>query len=627
MQNTEQILALTDSEGEFVRTPPLRRGQGTYQDEVTSRELQEAHAQLQEAGEIIQSARAKDAEQARQISELHDALRDQEQQISGKFEDEVTDLKQKVLEEKAKLRQSWKTSCEHLAEQDAIIAAKDEEIAELRHTLSELTGGGRERRDVTTHGPAVTPRAETPHAIEEGATCAAPTAVPLRPPGDHSIPGTPHHTLSGAGTREPASGDTFHGSIRRETSHWTDRPPPGAIPTFPTTTTPPHSLTHSDPSGHLHSRGHVHPDRTRRGKAPPIPFFSGEDPAVNVDDWLPSLERASTWNGWSMIEKLMQLPGYLKGRALQEWSLLSPTVQQDYTAAIDLDWIRRTGPWLPRSFAIPPSARGRVSQTSSDVSRRPSKWPTARILSIPTRDALLYSQLYDGLRYNLMRGPTVSGSQNYRELCVAARGEEHRLAALQQRHQLKPPTETSGRSKKPDAGQTNSRGSNQDTTSSLSRKQAPSSVMSETQVICYNCGMPGHTAKNCRQKKLESKGRTPNKTGQSQTKQVLSEDQGTSQSQQDTSTPESLLHSDSDNEGAKACTVRVQDGGSISQCVKVQLQGVPAYGFIDTGADITIIGGKLFKKVATTARLKKRHFKKADKIPKTYDQKTFKLDG
>ena len=121
--------------------------------------------------------------------------------------------------------------------------------------------------------------------------------------------------------------------------------------------------------------------------------------------------------------------------------------------------------------------------------------------------------------------------------------------------------------------------------------------------------MPGHMAKNCRQKKQESKGRTPNKTGQSQTKQVLSEDQGTSQSQQDTSTPESLLYSDSDNEGAKACTVRVQDGGSISQCVKVQLQGVSAYGFIDTGADITIIGGKLFKKVATIARLKKRHFR------------------
>ena len=71
----------------------------------------------------------------------------------------------------------------------------------------------------------------------------------------------------------------------------------------------------------------------------------------------------------------------------------------------------------------------------------------------------------------------------------------------------------------------------------------------------------------------------------------------------------------------------MQDGGSHSQCVKVQVQGVPAYGLIDTGADITIIGGKLFKRVATVVRLKKSHFKKADKIPRTYDQKTFKLDG
>ena len=57
------------------------------------------------------------------------------------------------------------------------------------------------------------------------------------------------------------------------------------------------------------------------------------------------------------------------------------------------------------------------------------------------------------------------------------------------------------------------------------------------------------------------------------------------------------------------------------------MQGVPAYGLVDTGADITIIGGKLFKRVATVARLKKHHFKKAYKIPRTSDQKTFKLDG
>jgi cell division protein FtsB len=63
---------------------------------------------------------------------------------------------------------------------------------------------------------------------------------------------------------------------------------------------------------------------TRRGKAPPINEFSGEDPECLLEDWLPSLEWASLWNAWSEEEKLMQLAGHLKGRALQEWNLLHP---------------------------------------------------------------------------------------------------------------------------------------------------------------------------------------------------------------------------------------------------------------------------------------------------------------
>lgn len=57
------------------------------------------------------------------------------------------------------------------------------------------------------------------------------------------------------------------------------------------------------------------------------------------------------------------------------------------------------------------------------------------------------------------------------------------------------------------------------------------------------------------------------------------------------------------------------------------IQGIPAYGVLDSGADITIIGGELFKKVASGARLKKRNFKKADRVPHTYNQQPFKLDG
>ena len=66
------------------------------------------------------------------------------------------------------------------------------------------------------------------------------------------------------------------------------------------------------------------------------------------------------------------------------------------------------------------------------------------------------------------------------------------------------------------------------------------------------------------------------------------------------------------HDGVKTITVR--DEGSASRYAPVLVQGVPAYGIVDTAADITIIGGSLFRKVATVARLKKRNLKPADII-------------
>ena len=67
--------------------------------------------------------------------------------------------------------------------------------------------------------------------------------------------------------------------------------------------------------------------------------------------------------------------------------------------------------------------------------------------------------------------------------------------------------------------------------------------------------------------------------------------------------------------------------GSKPQHARVEIQGVPTEGVVDTGADITIIGGDLFKRVAAVARLKKRDLKEPDRVPKTYDQRPFALDG
>ena len=52
---------------------------------------------------MINCPRKKDTEQARLISELQDALKQQEQQTIQRFEGEVAKLKQKILDEKAKL--------------------------------------------------------------------------------------------------------------------------------------------------------------------------------------------------------------------------------------------------------------------------------------------------------------------------------------------------------------------------------------------------------------------------------------------------------------------------------------------------------------------------------------------
>ena len=56
-------------------------------------------------------------------------------------------------------------------------------------------------------------------------------------------------------------------------------------------------------------------------------------------------------------------------------------------------------------------------------------------MSTETRDALLYGQLHEALRYKLMRALAVSGSTKFQDLCVASKNEEKRLADLRTRQQ------------------------------------------------------------------------------------------------------------------------------------------------------------------------------------------------
>ena len=75
--------------------------------------------------------------------------------------------------------------------------------------------------------------------------------------------------------------------------------------------------THHDPQAQI---------STRHGKAPPVETFAGEGTDMLFEEWLPSFERVAAWYDWSETDKLIQLAGHLKGKAQQEWSLLSPEI-------------------------------------------------------------------------------------------------------------------------------------------------------------------------------------------------------------------------------------------------------------------------------------------------------------
>ena len=60
----------------------------------------------------------------------------------------------------------------------------------------------------------------------------------------------------------------------------------------------------------------------------------GRRQRLDLDDWLPTLRRAADWNGWTLDDLLIQLAGHLKGRALQEWNLLSANEKKSYEGAV-----------------------------------------------------------------------------------------------------------------------------------------------------------------------------------------------------------------------------------------------------------------------------------------------------
>ena len=211
-----------------------------------------------------------------------------------------------------------------------------------------------------------------------------------------------------------------------------------------------------------------------------------------------------------------------------------------------------------------------------------------------------------------MRAQAVSGAQSYKELCLAARNEEKRLAEFrkwQQYHQVGKDTSKSRDSDK--------RGEPKD-----KKMRADSlALVPQDARKCFVCHWAGHLACDCT-KRTQNRGR---RNEQPSSKQIATGQSSNADTDQKRTLQ--LLFPADDESGSKVDVVRVPDRGSRPRSARVDIQGVPAYGVVDSGSDVTIMGGELLYKVAAVAKLRRRDLKPPDKIPRNYDQRPFTLHG
>ena len=135
----------------------------------------------------------------------------------------------------------------------------------------------------------------------------------------------------------------------------------------------------------------------------------------------------------------MQLAGHLRRKAVQEWTLLGADATKNFGTALAAlqNRLDPGGPAVAaQDFRHLAQQRG---ETVADFIRRlESVFRRAygkEKLSVETRDALLYGQLQEGLKYDLLKSPAVSGARTYQELSISARSEERRQSELLKRQQ------------------------------------------------------------------------------------------------------------------------------------------------------------------------------------------------
>lgn len=127
----------------------------------------------------------------------------------------------------------------------------------------------------------------------------------------------------------------------------------------------------------------------------------------------------------------------MRKRALQEWNLLGSSNKHTWEAATTA--LRdRLNPGS-QSMAAQDIQHARQRETIANFILRLEQVFRSACgqygISNETRDTLLHGQLQEGLLYELMKVPAVTGAHKYSELCLAARNEEKQLVELKKRQE------------------------------------------------------------------------------------------------------------------------------------------------------------------------------------------------
>ena len=256
-----QVALVEGVEGVVIE---LRNEDGAFLTIEPEPEIERDHEELGTGGAVGAETAGEDEDGTESDSRSREAELETElnrlMEENTVLQEEVSGLRDGMEEARRKYKEVWRMNCEQLAEHDVSLAAKEDEVESLNERIPELEARGALPESEAVRRPSVS--ASPWSSAVRGAL---PESEAVRRPSMSTFPGSSAVRSIPAGVAAPPA----------------ERKPASRQTRFASEPIP------------------------RWGKAPPIDAFDGEHAGITFDDWLPTLQRAAVWNGWSEDESLM----------------------------------------------------------------------------------------------------------------------------------------------------------------------------------------------------------------------------------------------------------------------------------------------------------------------------------